>query len=58
MNKESNGIATKKLKEKPGQAENQVEKRNSGVLLRKMGYTNINQRKVEGVGKDFCPAVG
>ncbi len=57
MNKESNGMATKKPQEKPGEAKNQVERRNSGIWRCKMELTNIRQRKMEGVGKGLCPAV-
>ncbi len=49
----SNGMASKKLKEKPGQAENQVERRNSGIRWCRIEYINIRQRKVEGIRKAF-----
>ncbi len=57
MDKESNGMATKKLQEKPGEGKNQVERRNSGIRWCKMELINIRQRKVEGVGKGLCSVV-
>ncbi len=47
-------MATKILQEKTGQTENPVKRRNRC----RMEYTNIRQRKVEGVGKGLYLAVG
>ncbi len=57
MDRDGNGMAAKKLQEKPGETENQVERRNSGIRLYRMELTNIRQRRVEGVGKGLYPAV-
>ncbi len=57
MDKEGNGMATKKLQEKPGQAENQVKRQNSGIRRYRMEYTNNRQRKMKGLGKGLCSAV-
>ncbi len=48
----SNGMATKKFQEKPGEAKNQVERRNSSILRCKMELTNIRERW-KGLGKAF-----
>ncbi len=50
MDKESNGMATKKWQEKEARA-------GQAEIGCRMEYTNIRQRKVEGVGKGLCPAV-
>ncbi len=51
MDKKVKGMATNKLQEKPGQAKNKVERRNSGTRRCRMEYTNIRQSKMEGVRK-------
>lgn len=42
MEKESNGMAAKKLYEEPGEAENLVEKSNCGIRWFKMEYPHIS----------------